>query len=202
MRRVIARWTPRVSRWWPSACLAPSSSTAPGSHRRETTIWPSSSSSPTAACGGRAPTAVPAHRTPAGRWPTGARHLRRHAGAVRPRRRARRRDRGLRRVAGRRLPASGGRRPAHGVEHGRGPDETSLFAGVEHERFYFVHSYGVRSGGCHQRPDPCPGRHLGGPRGRPVRRRRRERTAQATQFHPRSPATPAPHLLRNWVDTL
>ena len=56
-------------------------------------------------------------RSPARRRPTGARHLRRHAGALRARRRARRRDRGLRRVAGRGRAAAGAGRAPHGLEH-------------------------------------------------------------------------------------
>ena len=87
----------------------------------------------------------PDDRPPARRRPAGARHLRRHAGPVRARRRARRRDRGLRRVA--RASSSGCRRPSCRTWAGtpsRSPPGTALFAGVEDERFYFVHSYGVR----------------------------------------------------------
>ena len=52
---------------------------------------------------------------------------------------------GLRRVARRRRAAAGADRAAHGLEHRRGRREGSrLFAGIEDERFYFVHSYGVR----------------------------------------------------------
>ena len=61
------------------------------------------------------------HRPPAGRRPSGARHLRRHAGPVRARGRARRRDRGLRRVAGHGRTAAGARRTPHGLEHRRRP---------------------------------------------------------------------------------
>ena len=46
---------------------------------------------------------------------------------------------------GRGRAAAGARRAPHGLEHRRGPRRArTLFAGVEDERFYFVHSYGVR----------------------------------------------------------
>ena len=51
---------------------------------------------------------------------------------------------GLRRVARRRRAAAGARRTPHGLEHRRRAPGSPLFAGVEDERFYFVHSYGVR----------------------------------------------------------
>ena len=48
-------------------------------------------------------------------------------------------------MAGRRRAAAGAVVPAHGLEHRRGARrDRTLFAGVEDERFYFVHSYGVR----------------------------------------------------------
>ena len=60
------------------------------------------------------------HRPTTRRRPSGAGHLRRHAGPLRARRRARRRHRGSRRVAGRRGTAARARRTPHGVEHRRG----------------------------------------------------------------------------------
>ena len=74
------------------------------------------------------------------------------------------------------------------------PDGSSLFAGIEDERFYFVHSYGVRDWTLrHHRAHPRAAGDLGRARGRPVRRRRRERSARARRSStPRSPATPAP----------
>ena len=126
-------------------------------------------------------------RPTARRWPAGARHLRRHAGALRARGRARRRDRGLRRVAGRGRAAAGPGRAAHGLEHRRRrPTGSTLFAGVEEERFYFVHSYAARS--WELRTDG----HTRAPlvtwtraRRRPVRRRRRERPAVRDAVPPR-----------------
>ena len=49
-------------------------------------------------------------------------------------------------MAGRGRAAAGADRPAHGLEHRRrAPSGSRMFAGVEGERFYFVHSYGVRT---------------------------------------------------------
>ena len=72
------------------------------------------------------------------------------------------------------------------------PTGSALFAGVEDERFYFVHSYGVRDWTLRdQRPHPGAAGHLGRARRRPVRRGRRERPAHRDPVPPRrSPATP------------
>lgn len=83
------------------------------------------------------------------------------------------------------------------------PDEGSaLFSGVEHERFYFVHSYGVR--------DMPP---LGGGRLTPPHVTWSEHgdrfvaavengPLSATQFHPEKSGDAGAHLLENWVTTL
>ena len=139
---------------------------------------------------------------PSGGWPVrpaGARHLRRDAGAVRDRRRARRPHRRVRRVARRRRPARRAGPAAHRLEHRRPPARAALFlAGVEDERFYFVHSYAVTRW-------PAPGRPGGrgcdaGPstasRSCPRSRTARCRRPSSTR---RSPATPAPTLLANWL---
>ncbi len=74
------------------------------------------------------------------------------------------------------------------------PPAAALFAGVEDERFYFVHSYGVRDWTLVTNDRTrAPLVHLGRARRRPVRRRGRERPAVAPPSStPRSPATPAP----------
>ena len=83
------------------------------------------------------------------------------------------------------------------------PDESRLFAGVEAERFYFVHSYGVRTWTLetHGRTVAAAG-HLGRARWRPVRRGRRERPAVGHPVPPREVRRRRRRLLGNWVATL
>ena len=142
------------------------------------------------AAGGRRrahPRAAPRRRPP------GARHLRRHAGALRARRRVRRGGRRGRAVARHRREAARRRPAAHGLEHGARPRPTrTLFAGMAaDERFYFVHSFAARRwemepvGAVH----PAEG-HVGPPR-RGLRRRGRERRrSRPPSSTRRSPATP------------
>ena len=134
------------------------------------------------------------HRPPAGRRPSGARHLRRHADPLRARRRARRRHR--RAAASGRAPSSGSRRRSSRTWAGtpsRSPRGTALFAGVEDERFYFVHSYAVRdwtlvTNGRTRAP------LVPGPSTAATGSSRRSRTARCAppSSTPRSPATRAP----------
>jgi imidazole glycerol-phosphate synthase subunit HisH len=78
-----------------------------------------------------------------------------------------------------------------------------LFAGVETERFYFVHSYGVRAWQLTQpRPEMKPGvtwttygvdRFVSAVENGPL---------CATQFHPEKSGDAGAELLRNWLATL
>jgi glutamine amidotransferase len=87
------------------------------------------------------------------------------------------------------------------------PEGSSLFAGIEDERFYFVHSYGVRrwelvTTGKTRAPLVTWAEH--GPEGA------RDRFVAAvengpltaTQFHPEKSGDAGARLLRNWVDGL
>ena len=65
------------------------------------------------------------------------------------------------------------------------PEGSALFAGVEDERFYFVHSYGVRRWELETHGRTRPPRDLGRARRRPVRRRGRERSAVGDPVPPR-----------------
>ncbi len=63
---------------------------------------------------------------------------------------------------------------------------STLFEGVEQERFYFVHSYGVREWTAARQPaDAAPTGHLGLPRRRPVRGSGGERPARRDPVPPR-----------------
>ena len=86
----------------------------------------------------------PGDRPAAGRRPPGARHLRRHAGAVRGGRRARRRrPTGCGPVAGHGGAARRAGAAAHGLEHGdrAGRARCCSPGSTPGTRFYFVHSY-------------------------------------------------------------
>ena len=87
------------------------------------------------------------------------------------------------------------------------PAESTMFAGVEDERFYFVHSYGVREWtlqtndrtraplvswtehGVADDSDRCVSAVENGP-------------LWATQFHPEKSGDAGATLLRNWLETL
>jgi glutamine amidotransferase len=75
---------------------------------------------------------------------------------------------------------------------------SALFAGVEDERFYFVHSYGVRElADTDQRhvtwAEHGGDRFVAGVEDGPV---------WSTQFHPEKSGDAGARLIRNWVDTL
>ena len=82
-----------------------------------------------------------------------------------------------------------------------------MFEGVEGERFYFVHSYGVRDLGP---GDPRPHHRAAGDLGRDGSIRVGDRFVAAvengplwaTQFHPEKSGDAGAVLLRNWVATL
>ncbi len=89
---------------------------------------------------------------------------------------------------------------------------TALFAGVEGERFYFVHSYGVRRWEMDSGPADVPGvpppGHLVPPRLTWAEHGSRFLAAvengplSATQFHPEKSGDAGAHLLENWLGTL
>ena len=80
---------------------------------------------------------------------------------------------------------------------------SALFAGVEKERFYFVHSYGVRSWELQTKGRTAPpkvtwtdyagDRFVSAVENGPL---------SATQFHPEKSGDAGAQLLRNWVETL
>jgi len=91
------------------------------------------------------------------------------------------------------------------------PEGSRLFAGIEGERFYFVHSYGVRdwtlvtndrTPASHQPrviwAQTGPAQHGGDRFVAAVE----NGPLCATQFHPEKSGDAGAHLLRNWVDSL
>ena len=83
------------------------------------------------------------------------------------------------------------------------PEGTTLFAGVEDERFYFVHSYGVRDWTLvtngRTRPPLVTWAEHGGDR---FVAAVENGPLTATQFHPEKSGDAGARLLRNWVDGL
>ncbi|MGZ4480393.1 MAG: imidazole glycerol phosphate synthase subunit HisH [Nocardioidaceae bacterium] len=83
------------------------------------------------------------------------------------------------------------------------PAETALFAGVEKERFYFVHSYGVREWTLvthgRTRPPLVTWATHGGDR---FVAAVENGPLCATQFHPEKSGDAGARLLANWVATL
>jgi glutamine amidotransferase len=86
------------------------------------------------------------------------------------------------------------------------PEGTALFAGVEHERFYFVHSFGVQrwdfvdtsgEAGPMQPPMVTWAEH-----GVPFVAAVENGCLAATQFHPEKSGDAGAHLLENWVRRL
>ena len=83
------------------------------------------------------------------------------------------------------------------------PEGTTLFAGIEDERFYFVHSYGVRrwlleTDGRTTAPRVTWAEHGGDRFVAAVE----NGPLTATQFHPEKSGDAGAALLRNWVDSL
>jgi imidazole glycerol-phosphate synthase subunit HisH len=82
------------------------------------------------------------------------------------------------------------------------PEGSALFKGVEHERFYFVHSYGVRRW---EPPDPAAGRSAAAQlltwaeHGERFLAAVENGPLAATQFHPEKSGDAGAALLANWV---
>jgi glutamine amidotransferase len=74
------------------------------------------------------------------------------------------------------------------------PGDSTLFAGVESERFYFVHSYGARTSGGAGETTAVHGGSFVAAVETP--------TLSATQFHPEKSGAAGLTLLRNWVASL
>lgn len=83
------------------------------------------------------------------------------------------------------------------------PEQTQLFQGIQDERFYFVHSYGVQEwnftvGSEHMVPPQVTWAEHGSPFIAAVE----NGPLCATQFHPEKSGEAGLQLLRNWISTL
>jgi glutamine amidotransferase len=78
-----------------------------------------------------------------------------------------------------------------------------LFAGIEDERFYFVHSYGVQHWNFDvTQPAMTPPRVTWSTHGAPFIAAIENGPLSATQFHPEKSGDAGAELLRNWLKTL
>ena len=83
------------------------------------------------------------------------------------------------------------------------PEGSTLFAGVENERFYFVHSYAVRSWDFHQGQSKIAAPLVTwAEHGEPFIAAVENGPLVATQFHPEKSGDAGLHLLRTWVTSL
>lgn len=79
------------------------------------------------------------------------------------------------------------------------PSETRMFAGIDGERFYFVHSYGVHGGPGWPAAALATWSEHGGDR---FIAAVEHGPLWTTQFHPEKSGAAGARLLRNWIDTL
>lgn len=79
------------------------------------------------------------------------------------------------------------------------PSETRMFSGIEGERFYFVHSYGVHGGPDWPAAALATWSEHGGDR---FIAAVEHGPLWTTQFHPEKSGAAGARLLRNWIDTL
>ena len=80
--------------------------------------------------------------------------------------------------------------------------DSSLFDGVEQERFYFVHSYGVTPNGEPVTVSPTEGSVTIAQHGEPFVAAVEREALAATQFHPEKSGAAGLRLLHNWIASL
>jgi imidazole glycerol-phosphate synthase subunit HisH len=92
--------------------------------------------------------------------------------------------------------------PHMGWNEVQAPEGSVLFDGVRDERFYFVHSYGVREWTMPQHPRLVHPAVTWSVHGEPFIAAVENGPLSATQFHPEKSGKAGVQLLRNWVATL
>ena len=78
-------------------------------------------------------------------------------------------------------------------------DSSKLFRGIENERFYFVHSYGVRNWVMSSSPSQVPPILTWTTHGKPFIAAVENGPLTATQFHPEKSGEAGIKLLSNWI---
>ena len=83
------------------------------------------------------------------------------------------------------------------------PESSVLFRGIEQERFYFVHSFGVLKWEFEQNSEHMlPPQVTWSRHGSPFIAAVENGALSATQFHPEKSGQAGLQLLRNWLETL
>ena len=82
------------------------------------------------------------------------------------------------------------------------PVGSRLFAGIEDERFYFVHSYGVRRWSLEPSPTTATPMVTWAEHGEPFVAAVENGSLSATQFHPEKSGDAGATLLEHWVGSL
>ena len=80
--------------------------------------------------------------------------------------------------------------------------DSVLFRGIEHERFYFVHSYGAQEWTLETQPPYPDAKLTWAERGSRFLAAVENGPLSATQFHPEKSGDAGLRLLRNWIDSL
>lgn len=92
--------------------------------------------------------------------------------------------------------------PHMGWDEVHAPAESRLFAGIADERFYFVHSYGVREWTLPPHPRLAAPLVTWSDHGGPFVAAVENGPLSATQFHPEKSGAAGLRLLTNWLETL
>lgn len=92
--------------------------------------------------------------------------------------------------------------PHMGWNHVQAPRGSRLFAGIGHERFYFVHSYAARSWVGGEQSESQSQLVTWSEHGEPFVAAVEDGALCATQFHPEKSGEAGVALLRNWLATL
>ncbi|RIX31238.1 imidazole glycerol phosphate synthase subunit HisH [Amnibacterium setariae] len=92
--------------------------------------------------------------------------------------------------------------PHMGWDLVRAPEASRLFAGIRDERFYFVHSYGVREWTMEPHARLAAPMVTWGEHGGPFVAAVENGPLAATQFHPEKSGAAGLRLLTNWLETL
>ena len=92
--------------------------------------------------------------------------------------------------------------PHMGWDVVRAPDDSVLFAGIGEERFYFVHSYGVRGWTMPPHDRLAPPKVTWAEHGERFVAAVENGPLSATQFHPEKSGDAGIRLLSNWLETL